>query len=73
LLKGEANMVAALRKSQRSWLEYQKHNCKLAELVGAREGQVFGYTSSAHCLLLTTLERLDELRGYLESPYWETR
>jgi uncharacterized protein YecT (DUF1311 family) len=37
LLKGEANIVAALRESQRSWLEYQKHNCKLEEL-GRRQG-----------------------------------
>jgi uncharacterized protein YecT (DUF1311 family) len=64
-LKLPARNSEELRRSQRSWLNYQEANCKFHE--GAAQ-KVAGLprVASARCLLLTTLQRLQELRQITE-------
>lgn len=62
-----------LRKSQRAWLEYQKHFCEFhgPHYQYEAPGVPFppGVSESAHarCLLETTIRRLNELRDLLEN------
>ena len=52
-----------LRESQRSWLKYQESDCKLDEVWSSVEGPAYGRNAKAQCLLRTTLQRLQDLRG----------
>jgi uncharacterized protein YecT (DUF1311 family) len=52
-----------LRESQRSWLKYQESDCKLDEVWSSVEGTGYGRNAKAQCLLRTTLQRLQDLRG----------
>jgi uncharacterized protein YecT (DUF1311 family) len=52
-----------LRESQRSWLKYQESDCKLDEVWSSVEGAGYGHNAKAQCLLRTTLQRLQDLRG----------
>ena len=52
-----------LRESQRSWLKYQESNCKFHEKRWSEEGRGIARALSARCLLLTTLQRLEELKN----------
>jgi uncharacterized protein YecT (DUF1311 family) len=54
-----------LRESQRSWLKYQESTCKLVEAQVRHEGPTIGRAAAAGCLLRMTLERLEELRGFV--------
>jgi uncharacterized protein YecT (DUF1311 family) len=51
-----------LRENQRSWLKYQESGYKLDEVLLRQEGNMYGRSAKAGCLLKTTLERLQELR-----------
>ena len=52
-----------LRESQRNWLKYQESNCKFHEKRWSEEGRGIARALSARCLLLTTLQRLEELKN----------
>jgi uncharacterized protein YecT (DUF1311 family) len=67
-LKLAQDNAPKLRRSQRGWLKYQDENCKLHELQTAQEGSGIARAASARCLLLTTLQRLQELREITEQP-----
>jgi uncharacterized protein YecT (DUF1311 family) len=58
--------VGLLRQSQRNWLSYQEADCKFHQKRWLREGTGIAEASYADCLLRTTLQRLDELRGFIE-------
>ena len=51
-----------LRDSQRAWLTYQKASCGFHQMRFASERSGIDQVARAHCLLRTTLQRLDELR-----------
>jgi uncharacterized protein YecT (DUF1311 family) len=57
-----------LRQSQRGWLTFQELNCNFHKEMGATEGPSFGRSSLKLCELHSTLERLDELRAFIEGP-----
>jgi uncharacterized protein YecT (DUF1311 family) len=67
-LKLAQDNAPTVRGSQRSWLKYQEENCKFHELQTAQEGSGIARAASARCLLLTTLQRLQELRQITEQP-----
>jgi uncharacterized protein YecT (DUF1311 family) len=67
-LKLAQDNAQTLRGSQRRWLKYQEENCKFHELQTAQEGSGIARAASARCLLLTTLQRLQELRQITEQP-----
>jgi uncharacterized protein YecT (DUF1311 family) len=52
-----------LRESQRNWLKYQETSCRFHEERWSEEGAGIARVSSARCLLLTTLQRLEELKS----------
>jgi uncharacterized protein YecT (DUF1311 family) len=64
-LKLPARNSEELRRSQRSWLNYQEANCKLHEGTGQKVSDL-PRVASARCLLLTTLQRLEELRKLVD-------
>ena len=61
-LKLHARNSEELRRSQRGWLNYQEANCRFHELKTVHEGPGVARAVLARCLLLTTLQRLQELR-----------
>ena len=60
------NDASLLRESQRHWLKYQETSCELE--LKRRKSSVFANSSHALCLLRTTLNRLEELKGLTERP-----
>jgi uncharacterized protein YecT (DUF1311 family) len=54
-----------LRRSQRSWLNYQEANCKFHGGT-AHNASGLPRVASARCLLLTTLQRLEELKKVVD-------
>src|SRR5262249_5771273 len=66
LVKGApAPKVAVLGRQQRNWLKYQKQHCDSFYYLHENEGWGPPRLSSAQCLLRTTLQRIEELRGLL--------
>jgi uncharacterized protein YecT (DUF1311 family) len=55
-----------LRDDQRSWLKYQETSCKLVEMQIKYEGPNIGRAAAAKCLLKMTLQRLAELRWFID-------
>jgi uncharacterized protein YecT (DUF1311 family) len=55
-----------LRDSQRAWLTYQKTSCGFHQMRFASEGSGIDLAARAHCLLRTTLQRLQELRDLVD-------
>jgi len=51
-----------LRESQRSWLKFQEITCKFQKVYARKEGPGVARALAARCLLLTTLQRLEELQ-----------
>jgi uncharacterized protein YecT (DUF1311 family) len=61
-----ATNAPLLRETQRSWLKYQGATCKFHELYARKEGSGIARALEARCLLLTTLQRLEELRQFVD-------
>jgi uncharacterized protein YecT (DUF1311 family) len=69
-LKAAGTNAPQLRKEQRSWLRYQQVSCKFAELHARGEGPGYARLAAAECQLFMTLQRLKELREFVDA---ETR
>ena len=56
----------SLRKSQSTWVKYQKNHCDYVRQIGSLEGEMFANSFEASCLLGTTAERICELESLNE-------